>query len=121
MRNVGLGILALAVGVAGAVVPVLPGWIFGVFGFLLLGSAIPPIRRLMSNLIVRSGKMIDRCIARPSAHRLLVRTLAMPSMRCALEPSARWKLINHAARRASHQNDDRDDDTENSSIAPNPR
>lgn len=100
-RNVGLGILALAVAAAGAFVPVLPGWIFAFVGVLLMGSAIPPLRRAMSALIMRSGAVVDRCISRPSANRLLVKTLRRPSIRSSLEPSARWALINRAAQRAA--------------------
>lgn len=100
-RNVFLGVAAFAVAAAGAIVPVLPGWLFAFIGVLLMGSAIPPLRRAMSRLVVRSGKFVDRCVAPASGRRLLVRTLQRPSIRSSLEPSARWALINRAAQRAA--------------------
>ncbi len=106
VRNVALGVGALALGIAGAMIPVLPGWLFGLVGLVLLGSAFPPLRRIISNLIVRSGSFIDRCVASPSANRLLVRTLGFPAIRRSLEPSARWTLLNRAARRATQNTSD---------------
>lgn len=106
LRNLVLGLLALAVAAAGALVPMLPGWVFGFVGLLLLGSAIPPVRRALSRLVVRSGKVIDRCVSHPQTHRMLVRTLRRPSIRSSLEPAARWAIVNRAAQQSAATDDD---------------
>ena len=42
-----LGIGLVVLGVAGLILPVMPGWVFLIPGLLILGDYFPPIRRLV--------------------------------------------------------------------------
>jgi uncharacterized protein YqgC (DUF456 family) len=42
-----LGAGLVLVGLAGLVLPILPGWIFLIPGLIILGDYIPPIKRLV--------------------------------------------------------------------------
>ena len=48
-----LGIALVALGIAGLILPVMPGWIFLIPGLVILADYFPPIRRLVDILKAR--------------------------------------------------------------------
>lgn len=45
--RIALGVFLVLLGIAGLILPVMPGWIFLIPGLLILGDYCPPIRRLV--------------------------------------------------------------------------
>lgn len=47
LLRVGSGIGLVLVGIAGLILPIMPGWIFLIPGLLILADYFPPLRRLV--------------------------------------------------------------------------
>jgi hypothetical protein len=45
--RVGLGVVLVLVGIAGLILPIMPGWVFLIPGLVILGDYFPPIKRLL--------------------------------------------------------------------------
>ena len=51
-----VGIILVAIGLIGGLIPFLQGWIFGIPGLMLLGSVYPPIRKWTQKIVEKVKK-----------------------------------------------------------------
>ncbi len=56
--KVGWGVLLCLVGIAGIILPIMPGWIFLIPGLLILSEYVPPIKRLVDWLHSKMPKHV---------------------------------------------------------------
>lgn len=99
--DVGFGVGAIAVGVAGLVLPVLPGWLAIIAGVFALSGRIPPLRRFMSRLMMTKPVQatIDRIARNEQARRLMTRALLRTTVREGVDSPARQRIVNTLAQR----------------------
>lgn len=100
--DVVFGVGAIGVGVAGLILPVLPGWLAIFAGLLVLAGRIPPLRRALSRLVMTepTQRFLDRLARNPKTRRLMTRALMQTKIREAVESSARMTVVNALVRNA---------------------
>ena len=54
-----LGVVLTLIGIAGIILPIMPGWIFLIPGLVILGDYFPPIRRLVTWAKRKAGMAED--------------------------------------------------------------
>lgn len=57
-KRITMGIFAALLGVAGAILPVMPGWPFFVFAIFILSRDIPPVRPLRNWLLAKYPRIL---------------------------------------------------------------
>lgn len=94
--DVTFGLLAVVAGVAGLVLPFLPGWAPIIGGVVLLAGRIPPLRRLLSRIILLSPcqGFLDRMARNPKMRKVMAKALLRKKVRNAVEPTARREMVN---------------------------
>ncbi len=94
--DVTFGVLAVVAGVAGLVLPFLPGWAPIIGGVVLLAGRIPPLRRLLSRFIMLSPcqGFLDRLARNPKLRKVMAKALLRKKVRSAVEPNARREMVN---------------------------
>lgn len=90
------GVAALVVGIAGLVLPVLPGWIAIFAGVIVLAGRIPMLRRGLTRLVMTDGcqSVLDRLATNRATRRLMARALMRTEIRRAVDPEARRRVVN---------------------------
>lgn len=101
--DLALGIVVTLLGIAGLVLPILPGWVAIIGGILLLAVHVPPLRRLVTRLIMtdRVQRLLDKLAAHRRTQKLMTKALLRTQLRDAVEPVARLQLVHILARRAA--------------------
>lgn len=94
--DVTFGVLAVLAGLAGLVLPFLPGWAPIIGGVVLLAGRIPPLRRLLSRLIMLAPcqRFFDRLARNPKMRKVMAKALLRKKVRNAVEPTARREIVN---------------------------
>ncbi len=94
--DVTFGVLAVLVGLAGLVLPFLPGWAPIIGGIVLLAGRIPPLRRLLSRIIMLAPcqRLFDWLARKPRMRKVMVKALLRKKIRAAVEPTARREIVN---------------------------
>ncbi len=94
--DVTFGVLAVAAGLAGLMLPFLPGWAPIIGGVVLLAGRIPPLRRLLSRFILLSPcqGFLDRMARNPKMRKVMAKALLRKKFRDAVEPTARREMVN---------------------------
>jgi len=46
--KIALGIILVAIGLIGGLIPIFQGWLFGIPGLIILSEYFPPIKKLLS-------------------------------------------------------------------------
>ena len=107
------GIALTTVGVAGLVLPILPGWILIFAGLALLASVVPALRRLASRAAKSplANRVIGSAARSDTGRRLITFAMRLPTLRSGLTPSARWQVVRTLLR----------EDTDSQSAAESPR
>lgn len=103
--DVFFGFVAIGVGVAGLILPILPGWL-GIFaGLIVLGGRIPPLRRLITRFLMTAPAqaLLDRLVAKRQTRRIMARALMRREFRSAVEPVARHTVVNKLAQAESQE------------------
>jgi uncharacterized membrane protein YbaN (DUF454 family) len=111
--DVTFGLLAVVAGVAGLVLPFLPGWAPIIGGVVLLAGRIPPLRRLLSRFIMLSPcqGFLDRLACNPKMRKVMAKALLRKKIRNAVEPTARREMVHLLLRK------DAENETEAETIA----
>ena len=105
--DVFFGVAALVVGVAGLVLPVLPGWLALLAGLIVLAGRIPPLRRLLTRIVLTAPfqRFLTKLATHRATRRMMARGLLRSEVRRAVEPKARWKLVNLLAKSAERDDE----------------
>lgn len=103
--DVTFGLLAVVAGVAGLVLPFLPGWAPIIGGVVLLAGRIPPLRRLLSRFIMLAPcqGFLDRMARNPKMRKVMAKALLRKKVRDAVEPTARREMVNLLVRKDAEQ------------------
>lgn len=93
--DVTFGVLAVLAGLAGLVLPFLPGWAPIIGGIVLLAGRIPPLRRWLSRIIMLAAvqRFFDRMARNQKMRKLMAKALLRKKVRDAVEPSARREIV----------------------------
>ncbi len=98
--DVTFGLVALAVGVAGLILPILPGWLAIVAGVVVLAGRIPPLRRALSRAMMtpRMQRVLERLATSEKTRRVMTKALLRTRIREAVDPPARMSVVNLLAK-----------------------
>lgn len=94
--DVTFGVLAVLAGLAGLVLPFLPGWAPIIGGIVLLAGRIPPLRRLLGRIIMLPPcqRLFDWLARKPRMRKVMAKALLRKKVRAAVEPTARREIVN---------------------------
>lgn len=103
--DVTFGLLAVVAGVAGLILPFLPGWAPILGGVVLLAGRIPPLRRLLSRFIMLAPcqSFLNGMARNPTMRRVMATALLRKKVRDAVEPTARREMVNLLVRSDAEQ------------------
>lgn len=116
--DVTFGVLAVLAGLAGLVLPFLPGWVPIVAGIVLLAGRIPPLRHLLGRIIMLPPcqRLFEGLARKPRMRKVMAKALLRKKVRAAVEPTARREIVNLLVRNdaegetATHIDPDRGSD-----------
>lgn len=101
------GVALVVVGVAGLVLPILPGWLLILAGVAVLASAVPPVRGLVSKLVTTRAAQaaISGAAQHDGVRRVVTRALQRPLIRRGLTTACRWDVMRLLLRKQAMQNE----------------
>lgn len=101
------GVALVVVGVAGLVLPILPGWLLILAGVAVLASAVPPVRGLVSKLVTTRAAQaaISGAAQHDGVRRVVTRALQRPLIRRGLTTACRWDVMRLLLRKRAMQNE----------------
>lgn len=89
------GMALVVIGLAGLVLPLLPGWLLIVAGVTVLAGAVPPVRRLVSKLVTTTPAQaaLSGAARHDRLRSVISRALQQPVVRRGLTSSCRRQLV----------------------------
>ncbi len=109
-----LGSLLIGAGVAGLVLPVVPGWIWIIPGAMLVAARIPPLRRRLNDLLVspRGSEVVRRAVRMDPIRASLKRLLRHDKTRRALRFDTRSVVLKEMLADAAESDESGEPDNE---------
>lgn len=91
-----IGLALIGVGLAGLVLPILPGWLLIIAGLVMLAGVVPPLRRGVSRMV--ESPLVQRVISEAAKSRGIRKTMGRamqsPIVRRGLDHACRWRVVN---------------------------
>lgn len=91
-----IGLALIGVGLAGLVLPILPGWLLIIAGLVMLAGVLPPLRRGVSRMVDSSlvQRVISEAAKSPGIRKTMGRAMQLPVVRRGLDHACRWRVVN---------------------------
>lgn len=104
LRSMAVGLGLIGAGIAGLILPILPGWLAIIAGVVVIAGVVPPLKRVVSR-VVASGparRVIEGAAATRAGRLVIARAMRTREIRMGLTSSSRWSIVQlllHRARR----------------------
>lgn len=105
LRSLAVGLGLMAVGIAGLILPVLPGWLAIIAGVVVIAGVVPPLKRVVSRM-VSSGparRVIEGAAASRAGRLVIARAMRTREIRMGLTSSSRWSIVQLLLHRAQRR------------------